>query len=123
MATANFNDMATLATDPVFGNRVVSSLFVYCTITIPSEAITDASVHVHVARKQYAASVLNSTDFFKARFVNAVACNQIVANEATVSGTIVGQTGATLAASAALCLDGDISNAVAAAFNAFIATL
>jgi hypothetical protein len=121
MATANLNDMATLATDPVFGNRVMSSLTLYCGTTVLNEAITAASVAQHNARKNYASQVLNNPTFYKPLFVNVVSVNQIVANEATATGTIVGQTGATLATSALLCLDSDINNAVAAAFNAFIA--
>jgi ATP-dependent exoDNAse (exonuclease V) beta subunit len=121
MATANLNDMATLATDPVFGNRVLSALILYCGTTVLNEAITAASVAQHNARKNYASQVLNNPTFYKPLFVNVVSVNQIVANEATATGTIVGQTGATLATSALLCLDSDINNAVAAAFNAFIA--
>jgi ATP-dependent exoDNAse (exonuclease V) beta subunit len=121
MATANLNDMATLATDPVFGNRVLSALILYCGTTVLNEAITAASVAQHNARKNYASQVLNNPTFYKPLFVNVVSVNQTVANEATATGTIVGQTGATLATSALLCLDSDINNAVAAAFNAFIA--
>jgi hypothetical protein len=120
MSTANLNDMATLSTDPVFGNRVLMSVILYCASTIPSEAITGATSQLHLARKQFAATILNNPGNFKQLFINTVAANQIVANDATASGTIVGQTGATLATSALLCTDSDINNAVAAAFNAFI---
>lgn len=121
MATANLNDMATLATDTVFGNRVLMSLIEFCTTTIPAESITGTTVQLHIARKQYAAQILNNPSIYKPLFINAVAANQIVANEATAGGTIVGATGTTLATAALLCLDNDINNAVAAAFNAFVA--
>jgi hypothetical protein len=120
MATANFTDMSVLATDPTFTNRVLISLVQYCTVTIPSETIAATAVQLHVSRKQYASAILNNPTLYKPLFVNAVAANQIVANEATVSGTIALANGATLATAAALCLDADISNAIAAAFNAFI---
>ena len=123
MATANLNDMATLATDPTFGNRVFAALMIYCSNTVMSEAISAATLAQHNARKIYAAQVLNNPTFYKPLFVNVVASNQIVANDATVSGTIVGQTGTTLTTSALLCTDTDINNAVAAAFNSFIATI
>ncbi len=123
MATANFTDMSVLATAGTFGNRVLISLVQYCTVTIPSEAVSTNAVALHVARKQYASGVLNNPSIYKPLFVNAVAANQIVANEATINGTIAGAAGATLDTAAALCLDADISNAVAAAFNAFISSI
>lgn len=123
MATANLNDMATLATDATFGNRVLMSLIEFCTTTIPGESITGGTVQIHVARKGYAAQVLNNPNNYKPLFVNAVAANQIVANDATAGGTIVGATPAALATAALLCTDTDINNAVAAAFNAFVSQI
>lgn len=123
MATANLNDMATLATDSVFGNRVLMSLIEFCTTSIPSESITGTTVQLHIARKQYAAAILNNPNFYKPLFVNAAAANQIVANDATAGGTIVGMTPSALATAALLCTDTDINNAVAAAFNAFVSNI
>jgi hypothetical protein len=125
MATATLNDMQTLATDPVFGNRVLFALLQYCVITIPTEVVatTPSGCQNHIARKNYAANVLNNPAVYKPMFVNAAAANQIVANEATAGGSIAGQTGAPLATAALLCLDADINNAVAAAFNAFIGSI
>jgi hypothetical protein len=127
MATANLNDMATLATDTVFGNRVLMSLLEFCETSIPTETINlsanPMAVELHTARKQYAAAILNNPTLYKPLFVNAAACNQTVANEATASGTVVGMTPANLATAALLCLDADINNAVAAAFNAFVANI
>jgi hypothetical protein len=123
MSTATLTDMSILATDPTFGNRVFASLATYCTVTIPTETITDAAVELHVARKQLAASILaniESPNPWKQLFVNVVSVNQIVANDATANGTLVGMTQAEIATAAALCLDSDINNAVASAFNAFI---
>ena len=120
MAVANLNDMQTLAGDPVFGSRVFMSLIQYCTLTVPSEAIAANGGTIHALRKNYAANVLNNPTIYKPLFVNAAAANQTVANDATASGAIAGQTGAALATSALLCTDIDINNAVAAAFNAFI---
>jgi hypothetical protein len=121
MATANLTDMSVLATDPTFGNRVLMALTLFCSSTGPgSDSITTSTVQLHVARKNYAAAVLNNPANYKPLFVNAVACNQTVANDATASGTIAAQTGTTLATSAALCTDTDINNAIAAAFNAFV---
>jgi hypothetical protein len=120
MATANLNDMATLAADPTFGNRVFAALMIYCSNTVMNEAVSAATLAQHNARKSYAAQILNNPTFYKPLFVNVVASNQIVANDATASGTIVGETGTTLTTSALLCTDTDIENAVAAAFNAFI---
>lgn len=123
MATANLNDMATLATDAVFGNRVFMALIQFCTNVVPGEAITSTSVQLHVARKNYAAQILNNPNIYKPLFVNAAAANAIVANEATAGGTIVGDTSGPLATAALLCLDADINNAVAAAFNAFVSSI
>jgi len=122
MATANLNDMATLVTDPVFGNRVFMALVQYCTTTVPSETIsgTNGGVQLHMSRKNYAATILNNPTVYKPFFVNAAAANQIVANDATTNGTIVNVASSVLAAAALLCTDTDINNAVAASFNAFI---
>jgi UDP-N-acetylglucosamine enolpyruvyl transferase len=122
MATANLQDMSILAGDPTFGNRVQAALFVYVTVSLPGEAITDATVDLHRRKKQYAQALINSPDFFKARFVNAVASNQIVANEATAGGTLVGMTTAQIATAAAACTDADIENAISNAFLAAIST-
>lgn len=121
MATAALNDMAVLATDAIFGNRVLMSLVQFCTVVVPSESIASTGVQLHVARKNYAAAVLNNPNTYKPLFVNAVAANQIVANDATVGGTLVGS--ATIAAQALLCTDTDINNAIAAAFNAFVSNI
>lgn len=119
-ATANFTDMSILATDTVFGNRVQASLTVFCWNTVLSESITAATLPQHVARKNYCSQVLNNPTNYKAIFVNLAAANQTVANDATAGGTLVGMTGAQIATAAAAVLDGDISNAIAAAFNAFV---
>jgi len=121
MATAVLNDMAVLALDTVFGNRVLMSLVQFCTVTIPSETISPTAVQLHIARKNYAAQVLNNPNTYKPLFVNAVAANQIVANDATVNGTLVGSS--TIPAQALLCTDSDINNAVASAFNAFVSSI
>jgi hypothetical protein len=120
MATATLQDMSILATDSTFQNRVAMSLYVYCWNGVPSEAITAASLALHNARKNLAAQILNNPSNYTSKFVNAAATNQIVANEATVNGTLVGMTPAQLATAALGCTDSDINNAVAAAFNAFI---
>jgi hypothetical protein len=120
MATANFNDMSILMTDSTFGNRVASALFTYCTVGIPGEAVTDATYKLHGARKAYAQQILNAPVVYKPFFINAVAVNQTVANEATATGTLVGMTAPQVTTAALLCLDADISNAVAAAFNTFV---
>lgn len=120
MATANFNDMQTLATDPTFGLRVMVAATIFA-VGVDSESITSTNPNVlHAARKNLAAAVLNNETTYKPILVQIAATNQIVANDATASGTIVGQTGATLATSALLCTDTHISNAIAAAWNAMI---
>lgn len=123
MSVANLNDMQTLATDTVFGQRVFMSLIQFCTTVVPGETIASGALMLHVARKNYAAQVLNNPNLYKPLFVNAAAANQIVANDATTSGSIVGFTTGPLATAALLCTDTDINNAVAAAFNAFIAQI
>lgn len=123
MATANLNDMATLATDPTFGNRVLMAVTEFCTVVVPTEAIASTAVQLHLARKNYASQILNNPTNFKPLFVNAVAANQTVANDATTTATIVGLQGAALQTAALLCTDTDINNAVAAAFNAFISSI
>lgn len=120
MATANFTDMSILATDTVFGNRVFVGLQVYCTVTIPGEAISNTNLVQHNARQAYGAKVLNNPNFYKPLFVDAVSANQTVANDATASGTLVGLTATQVATAAALCTDAHISTAVDAAFNSFI---
>lgn len=121
MATANLTDMSILSTDAVFGSRVLMSLTMFCWSTIPGESITSSTVGLHLARKNFSAQILNNPNQYKQLFVNAVASNQTVANDATSAGTLVGMTGPQVAAAAAACTDTDINNAVAAAFNAFIA--
>jgi hypothetical protein len=123
MAVATLNDMATLVTDPTFGNRVNASMIIYASGTIMNESITASTLAYHVARKQYAAQVLNNIGNYKNIFVQMVGANQIVANDATASGTIVGQVGSVLAASALLCTDTDINNAVASAYNSLISSI
>lgn len=123
MSTANLNDMATLATDTVFGNRIFMSLIQFCSVVVPGETINSGALALHVARKNYASQVLNNPNLYKPLFINAVAANQIVANDATAGGTIVGDTAGPLATAALLCTDTDINNAIAAAFNAFIAQI
>ena len=121
MATANLNDMSILASDAVFANRVFMSLIQFITVTIPGESITAATVPQHVARHAYAQQILNGPpENYKTRFVDAVAANQIVANDATAGGTLAGMTSTQLGTAALLCTDTDINNAVASAFNAFI---
>lgn len=121
MATANLNDMSVLATDVTFGSRVSEAMILFCSSTVPGEAITSSTVQLHLARKNFAASVLNNPILYKPLFVNMVATNQIVANDATTGGTLVGLTSQQIATAALLCTDSDINNAVAAGFNSFIA--
>jgi hypothetical protein len=123
MATANLTDMSILATDATFQGRVLMSLVQFCTVSVPSETINTNAVQLHVSRKQYSAQVLNNPNFYKPLFVNATAANQIVANEATSGGTLVGMTQSQIATAAAACLDTDINNAIASAFNAFIISI
>jgi hypothetical protein len=123
MTTANLTDMSILATDTVFGNRVMEALTEFCTTVVPSETITGTTVQLHIARKNYAAQILNNPNNFKADFVEAVSSNQTVANDATVGGTLVGMTQTAVATAAAACTDTDINNAVAAAFNAFVSSI
>lgn len=120
MAIANLTDMSILTTDTTFQNRVVAALTMYCWNTVQNESIVASSLAVHMARKNYAAQVLNNPNNYKTQFVNLVAANQTVANDATASGTLVGMGTAQVATAAALCTDTDINNAVAAGFNAFI---
>lgn len=121
MATANLTDMGILTTDTTFQSRVAMSMFVFCWSTVPGEAITSTSLAQHNSRKNLAAAILNNPAQYKSLFVNVVAANQTVANDATAGGTLVGMSPTSLATAAAACTDGDINNAVAAAFNAFIA--
>lgn len=123
MATANLTDMSILATDTVFQNRVAMALYVFCWSTIPGESITATSLAQHVARKQLAAAILNNPTLYTSKFVNAVAANQTVANDATATATLVGMTAGQIATAAAACTDTDINNAVAASFNAFISAI
>jgi hypothetical protein len=123
MATATLNDMSTLATDTVFGNRVASAMLQFCTTVIPSETISSTAIQLHQARKSFAASILNNPTQYKPLFIQAVSVNSIVANEATVGGTLVGAIPSVFATAALLCTDADINNAVASAFNAFIANI
>lgn len=125
MTTAVLNDMSTLATDSVLGNRIFMSLMLFCTVTLPSEPVasTAGACATHIARKNYAAQILNNPTFYKPLFVNAVCANQIVANDATVNGTLVGLTPTNLATEALLCTDTDINNAVSSAFNAFVGSV
>lgn len=121
MAIANLTDMSILATDTTFQNRIVMALTLFCWNTVPTESITSATSPQHVARKNFCAQILLNPNNYKTQFVNLVAANQTVANEATAAGTLVGMTGAQVATAAAATLDADINNAIAAGFNAFIA--
>lgn len=118
MATATETDMSILATDTVFGNRVQESTEKFSWNTVNSEPITAATVRTHEARVTYAQQILNNPTFYKPLFVLMVSSNQIVANDATVGGTLVGMTQSAVATAAAAILDTDIDNAVAAGFNA-----
>jgi hypothetical protein len=120
MATANLTDMSILATDQTFQNRIEMALYLFCWSTVTGEAITSANLSQHIARKNFAAGVINNLANFKMSFVKMTAANQTVANDATASGTLVGSTPTQLATAAALCTDTDINNAIAAGFNAFI---
>ena len=121
MATAVLADMVQLQTDTTLKGRISAAVEEYCTVGLPGEAITNATAEAHIKRQQYAAQILNNPSFYDPFFQQAVCCNQIVANDATAGGTLVGMTPTQIATAAALCLDTDIANAVAAAFNAFIA--
>jgi hypothetical protein len=126
MATANFRDMSILAQDATFGNRVAAALTVFCTVALPGEAVTDATARTHLARKTYAQQILNNPVLYKPFFVAVVAANQTVANEATAAGTLAGLTtgiGSQVETAALLCLDADISNAIAAAFSSLVSGL
>jgi len=120
MATAVFADMAQLQTDTTLKGRIAASLMQYLITGLPGESITNLTARQHTMRQQYAAQILNNPSFYTPFFQQVVCCNQIVANDATAGGTLVGMTPAQIATAAALCLDTDISNAVAAAFNAFV---
>ena len=118
MATATETDMSILATDVVLGNRILASVEKFCTVSIQSEAITAATVRTHEARVAYAQQVMNNPTFYKPLFINMVTANQIVANDATAAGTLVGMTPTQVATAATAVLDADVDNAVAAGFNA-----
>ena len=120
MATATLNDMSVLASDLTFQARVGQSLFIYCWSTVPGETVGSSNLAQHIARKNFSAQILNNPTTYKPLFVNVVSANQIVANDATTNGSIVGLASSAIAAAALLCTDSDINNAIAAAFNAFI---
>jgi hypothetical protein len=111
---ASYNDMALLATDPTFINRVGSALWQTC-VNISNEA----GSNTHQQRKNYVALILNNPSTYKTIFVNAASVDATVIGDATAAGTVV-LTGANVAAQAALVTDAHIGNALAAAFNAFI---
>lgn len=123
MATAVLADMAILATDSIFGNRVTAALTVFCSGTVMNESITASSLAQHIARKNFAAQVLlglyNGTNY-KTLFINICASNQNVANDATAAGTLVGMNPAQITTAASSCTDTDINNAISAAFNSLI---
>jgi hypothetical protein len=112
---ASYNDMSTLATDPTFGNRVASALWQTC-INVATEAWSST----HASRKNYAVQVLNNPTFYKPFFVNVASVDATVIADATVGGTVAITSG-NVAAQAALVTDVHIGNALAAAYNAFVA--
>lgn len=129
--TAVLQDMAIIATDTTFGNRVLASLTQYIVTTLQSEAIgtTANACQTHIARKNYGAAVLNAPSSFKALFVNAAASNQTLANDvvttagtalANISGPAVATAITPINSTTTGATDTDINNAVANSFNSFI---
>ena len=113
--------MQTLANnpDPVFKERIWISVHTFC-MTVNGEAVNTGAVPtvaIHSTRKAFATAVATNKATYQPIFVAAVSSNAIAAGDATASGSIVGQTGAQLAASALLVTDAHIDNAVASAWN------
>lgn len=117
MATATETDMEILTTDVTLGLRIQEAYEKYISTTVFSEAITEATVIVHEARVAFGRQVLQNPDNWKRQFVAMVCANQIVANDATAGGTLVGMTTQQVATAAAAIPDSDVDNAIAAGYN------
>lgn len=111
---ASYNDMSLLASDTAFGNRVASALWQAC-VNISNEAWSST----HAARKGFVTTILSDQTTWKPRFVSVASVDTTVIADATQAGTVV-LTSGNAATQAALVTDAHLSNAISAAFNAFV---
>jgi len=133
MATANQLDKSVIRSDQNFGERVLSSLIQYITISVPSDTANGVDAVRHMARKNFGTQVMLAQTQYKPLFITAASVNQTLANDATVNGTLVGLASSAIAAAITSSVptssgvpgitDADIDNAVANAFNSFISGL
>lgn len=112
---ASFNDMAVLAADTTFQNRVKAAMI---TGAVVVSAENKSTVAFHRERETYAVQVMNSPDTYKVLFANAIATDATVLADATQAGTVALTTG-NVATQQALVTDAHITTALGLVFNAF----
>lgn len=116
------SDQYLISQDPTFQGRVKEALAGTC-VAIVNEAITAATLLIHVRRAQLAANILNqlnaSTASWVTVFAAAAATNTQVVADATQNSTVA-LTASNAAAQAALVTDTDLNNAISAVFNSFL---
>lgn len=115
---ASYNDMAVLASNAVFQDRVRSAMIAGA-ILVKGESPT--AIPFHREREAYVVQALNSPDTFKVLFANAVATDSTVIADATQGGTVALTTG-NVATQQALVTDAHILAALSATFNSFFRT-
>jgi hypothetical protein len=130
MAVANQLDKSIIRGDANFAERVMSSLINYITISIPSEG---GDAVRHMSRRNFGAQIMLAQQQYKPLFVTAASVNQVLANDATINGTLVGLVSSAISAAITSSVptssgvpgvtDTDIDNAVSNAFNSFISGL
>lgn len=115
---ASYNDMAVLAGDSTFQNRVRSAMIAGAVSVI---AENKSTVVFHRERETYAVQALNSPEAYKILFANAVATDPTVIADATAGGTVA-LTSGNVATQQALVTDAHILAALSASFNSFFRT-
>lgn len=115
---ASYNDMAVLAAEVSFQNRVRSAMIAGA-VTVKNESPT--TVPFHRERESYVVQVMNAPDTFKVLFTNAVATDATVIADATQGGTVALTTG-NVATQQALVTDAHILSALSNTFNSFFRT-
>jgi hypothetical protein len=120
-ASPNQADQTFLAADPTFQSRVRQSFLNYCVGSVLTENATTTVLHFkRVNFCSLVMSTIGGPDNYKLMFAQAAAANATVISDATVAGTVPITSSAIAITQAAVIPDGDVNNAVSAAFNIFL---
>lgn len=120
----SYSDGSFIANDTALQGRVLESLIAACN-NVQTEAITQASLQLHISRSRLAAQIMQAigsgggSNWAKA-FQAVVAANATCVSDATTQAGGALTSGNEAAACAAIT-DAHIDNAIAAAWNNFLA--